>query len=60
MLVKVAEGSDGGGRTGLEGAGSLVAETGDRLGGLVEGGLLGVGGDLLLGLLAETLATASC
>jgi hypothetical protein len=44
-------------RTRLDSRGSTVAETGDALGGLVESGLLRVGGELLAGLLAESLAS---
>ena len=43
--------------TGLDGASSAVEATGDRLLGLVEGGLGGIRLDLLLGLGAEVLAS---
>jgi hypothetical protein len=43
--------------TGLDSASSAVEATGDRLLGLVEGGLGGVRLDLLLGLGAEVLAS---
>lgn len=43
--------------TRLDSTGSAVSEPSDGLAGLVESRLLGVGGDLLLGLLAESLAS---
>lgn len=43
--------------TGLESAGSAIGCASDGLLGLLESRLLGVGGDLLLGLLAEALAS---
>jgi len=42
----------------LQGAGHLVTETSDVLGSFVESGLLGVRGDLLLDLLADTFTSA--
>lgn len=43
-------------RTRLEGTGGAVVGTGGALLGLVEGGLLRVGSDLLLNLVTESLA----
>lgn len=46
--------------TRLNGTGNLVGSTRDVLSDLVGGGLLRIGSDLLLGLLAESLAPGTC